>query len=59
MFHYSVGQHDVATMEKSLLDCGANVICGDNMQVREESESFDNVSGLAGRKVSQLRIATA
>jgi hypothetical protein len=38
------------------------VICGDDMCVREGSESFVDVSGLAGlsgHKVTQLRIVTA
>jgi hypothetical protein len=38
MIHYSVRQHDVASMEKALVDCGANGgICGDDMRVLEGS----------------------
>jgi hypothetical protein len=49
MLHYSLGQHDVASMEISLIDPGANGgICGDNMCVLEGSERFVDVSGLAG-----------
>jgi hypothetical protein len=60
MFHYSVGQYNVASMEKALVDLGANGnICGDDMRVLEGSERFVDVSGLAGHKASQLRIVTA
>jgi hypothetical protein len=59
MLHYSVGQHDVASMEKALVDRGVNGgICGDDMRVLEGSERFIDVSGLDGNKVSQLRIVT-
>ena len=58
--HYRVGQHDVAMMEKALVDRGANGgICGDDMLVLEGSERFVDVVGLAGHKVSQLRIVTS
>jgi hypothetical protein len=60
MLHYSVGQHDVASMEQALVDCGANGgICGDDMRVLEGSERIVDVSGLAGHKFSQLRSFTA
>jgi hypothetical protein len=59
MLHYFVGQHNVASMEKALVDCGANGgIFGDNMRVLEGSERFFDVSGLAGHKFSQLCIVT-
>jgi hypothetical protein len=58
--NYSIGQHDVTTMEYALIDRGANGgICGDDMSVLEGSERFVDVSGLAGNKGSQLRIVTA
>ena len=58
--NYRVGQHDVAMMEKALVDRGANGgICGDDMLVLEGSERFVDVIGLVGHKVSQLRIATS
>jgi hypothetical protein len=58
--NYRVGQHDVAMMEKALIDRGANGgICGDDMLVLEGSERFVDVVGLAGHKVSQLRIVTS
>ncbi|MFA9289401.1 MAG: reverse transcriptase domain-containing protein, partial [Weeksellaceae bacterium] len=58
--NYRVGQHDVAVMEKALVDRGANGgICGDDMLVLEGSERFVDVSGLAGHTVTQLRIVTA
>jgi hypothetical protein len=58
--NYRVGQHDVAIMENALVDRGANGgICGDDMLVLEGSERFVDVFGLAGHKVSQLRIVTA
>jgi hypothetical protein len=56
ILHYFVGQHDVASMEKALVDGG---ICGDDMRILEGSERFVDVSGLAGHKVSQLRSVTA
>jgi Reverse transcriptase (RNA-dependent DNA polymerase) len=57
---YRISQHDVATMEKALVDRGANGgICGDDMLVLEGCERFVDVFGLAGHKVSQLRIVTA
>jgi hypothetical protein len=60
VLHYSVGQHDVASMEKTPIDRGANGgICGYDMRVFEDSERFVDVSGLAGHKISQLRIVTA
>jgi hypothetical protein len=55
--NYRIGQHDVTTMEYALIDSGANGgICGDDMLVLEGSERFVEVSGLAGHKVSQLRM---
>ena len=58
--NYWIGQHDVTKMEFALVDCGANGgVCGDDMLVLEGSKCFVDVSGLAGHKVSQLRIATA
>ena len=58
--HYRVGQHDVGDMEHALVDRGANGgICGSDMKVLEGSERFVDVVGLAGHKVSQLRIVTA
>jgi hypothetical protein len=57
---YHVCQHDVLVMEQALIDRGANGgICGDNMLVLEGSKRFVNVVGIAGHKVSQLRIITA
>jgi hypothetical protein len=57
---YRISQHDVATMEKALVDRGANGgICGDDMLVLEGSERFVDEFRLAGHKVSQLRIVTA
>ena len=57
---YFVSQHDVLVMDKALIDRGANGgICGDDMEVLEGSERFVDVFGLAGHKVSQLRIVTA
>jgi hypothetical protein len=57
---YRFSQHDVATMEKALVDRGANGgICGDDILVLEGSERLVDVFGLAGLKVSQLRIVTA
>jgi hypothetical protein len=57
---YRISQHDVATMEKALSYRGANGgICDDDMLVLEGSERFVDVFGLAGHKVSQLRIVTA
>jgi hypothetical protein len=36
----------------ALVDCGANGgVCGDDMQVVEGSEHFNDVSSLAGHKV--------
>jgi hypothetical protein len=60
MLHYSLGQHDVAIMEKALDDCGANGgICGDDMRVLEGSERFVDLSVLAGHTNSQLHIVNA
>jgi hypothetical protein len=61
MIHYQIGQHDSATMEKSLVVCGANSgIVGEDMLVLlEGSERFVDVIGLAGHNVSQLHIVTA
>jgi hypothetical protein len=57
---YRISQHDVPTMEKALIDRGANGgICGDDMLVLEGSDRFVDVFGLAGHKVSQLRIVTS
>jgi hypothetical protein len=59
-FHYRVGQHDVADIEHSLVDRGANGgICGNDMLVLEGSQHFVDVVGLAGHKVNQLQIVTA
>jgi hypothetical protein len=58
--NYRIGQHDVTTMRYALIDRSENGgICGDEMLVLEGSERFVDVSGLAGHKVSQLRIVTA
>jgi hypothetical protein len=58
--HYWIGRHNITAMEHALVDRGANGgICGDDMLVLEGSERFVDVSGLAGHKVSQLRIVTA
>jgi hypothetical protein len=58
--HYWVGQHGVGDMEYALVDRGANGgICGTDMLVLEGSERFVDFVGLAGYKVSQLRIVTA
>jgi hypothetical protein len=47
-------------MEHALVDRGANGgICGTDMLVLEGRERFVDVVGLAGHKVSQLRIVTA
>jgi hypothetical protein len=55
-----ISQHDVATMEKALVDRGANGgICGDDMLVLEGSERFVDVIGLAGHKIIQISIITA
>jgi hypothetical protein len=60
MVNYRVSQHDVTSMEHALVDRGANGgICGSDMVVLEGSERFVDVFGLAGHKVSQLRIVTA
>jgi hypothetical protein len=53
MIHYSVGQHDVASVEKALAKGG---ICGDYMRVFEDSERFVDVSGLTRHKAIQLSI---
>jgi hypothetical protein len=48
MLHYSVDQHDVASMEKALVDCGANGgICGEDMRVLEGEKRVFDVSGIA------------
>jgi hypothetical protein len=53
ILHYSVGQHDVASMEKSLVDRGDNGgICGEDMRVLEGSDRFVDASGLVGHKNS-------
>jgi hypothetical protein len=58
--YYRVGQHDVSDLEYALVDLGANGgICGSNMKVLEGSERFVDVVGLAGHKVSELRIVSA
>jgi hypothetical protein len=50
----------MSVMEKSLIDhCAYGGICGDDMTVLVGSERFVDVFGLAGHKVSQLRIVTA
>jgi hypothetical protein len=57
---YCIGQHNITTMDKALIDRGANGgICGADMIVLEGSERFVDGSGLAGHKVNQLRIVTA
>jgi hypothetical protein len=57
MIHYRIGQHDISTMEKALVVRGANGgIVGEYMLVLERSELFVDIFGLAGHKVSQLRI---
>jgi hypothetical protein len=57
---YHVSQHDIAVMEKALIDCGANGgICRDDMTVLEHSERFVDVFVLAGHMVSQRRIDMA
>jgi hypothetical protein len=57
---YFVSQHNVLVMDKALIDRDASSgICGDDMIVLEGSERFVDVFGLAGHKVSQLRILTA
>jgi hypothetical protein len=57
---YFVSQHDVLVLDKALIDRGANGgICGDDMVVLEGSKRRVNVFGLAGHKVSQLRIVIA
>jgi hypothetical protein len=60
LVHYCFGEHDVASMDQALVDHGANGgIYGEDMRVLEGSERFVDVFGLAGHKVSQLRIVTA
>jgi hypothetical protein len=45
MLHYLVGQHDVTSMEKSPISCGANGgTCGEDMQILECSELFIDIS---------------
>jgi hypothetical protein len=57
---YCIGQHNITTMDKALVDCGANgEICGADMLVLEGNERYVDVSGLAGHKVNQLRVVTA
>jgi hypothetical protein len=58
--NYSIGQHDVTTMEYALIDRDANGgISGDDMLVLEVSRIFVDVSGLARHNIIQLRIVTA
>jgi hypothetical protein len=58
--HYRVGQHDLGDMEYALVDRGVNGgICGTDMLVLEGSKCLVDIIGLAGHKVSQLRIVTA
>jgi hypothetical protein len=53
MLHYNVGRHDVATMEKPLIVCGAHCgICGEYIGVIEGRERFVDVSGISGPTVS-------
>jgi hypothetical protein len=60
MLHNSVGQHDVASMDKALVGLGANGgIFSANMCVIEGSERFFDVFALAGHTVIQLHIVTA
>jgi hypothetical protein len=60
MIPYRVSQHDVNVMDQAFIDCGTNGgICGKDMLVLEGNESFVDVYGLAGHKVSQLQIFTA
>jgi hypothetical protein len=60
LVHYRIGEHDVASMDQALVNCGANGgICGEDMSVLEGSERFVDVFGLAGHKFSQLCIVTA
>jgi major membrane immunogen (membrane-anchored lipoprotein) len=59
-FHYRGGQHDVADMERALVDHGANgEICGNDMLVLEGSQRVVDVVGLAEHKGNQLQIFTA
>ena len=60
MVRYNVGQHESSSLDKALVDRGANGgVCGDDMLVLEGSERFVDVSGLAGHRENQLRIVTA
>jgi hypothetical protein len=57
---YCIGQHNITTMDKALVDRGANgEICGADMLVLEGSESYVDVSGLAGHKDNQLRVVAS
>jgi hypothetical protein len=57
---YCISQHDVAVMDRAIIDPGANGgICGDDISELERSERFVYVFGLADHKVSQLWIITA
>jgi hypothetical protein len=47
-------------MDQALVNRGVNGgICGEDIRVLEGSEQFVAVFGLAGHKISQLRIVTA
>jgi hypothetical protein len=55
ILHNSVGQHDVALMEKALVDRGANSgFCGKKMRVTKGSERVFDVSGHSGHKLSRV-----
>ena len=60
MVRYNVGQHESVSLDKALVDLGANGgVCGNDMLVLEGSERFVDVSGLAGHRENQLRVVTS
>jgi hypothetical protein len=53
--NYAVMQHDVASMEKGIVNGVANGgICGDDMCVIECSEQFVDVSGVSGHGLAHF-----
>jgi hypothetical protein len=57
MVHYRVGQHEYNTLDKALIDRGANGgICDEEMLVVEGSERFVDVSGLAVLSLRKLSL---
>jgi hypothetical protein len=54
-----MGQHDVTSMEKELIECGSNGgIWGDNMRVIDGIERFVDITFLDGHNFSQLYIVS-